>query len=428
MAEMGPFADRIRLDAHDIETSVDGSQGSVSRRETDDGAVLNFLRRSRGYAPNPIHFEATFPQIIAYGAELKTTLAVSKANAVYLSQHIGDLKNDETFESHQACGAHMTKLLDIEPEAIAIDMHPQFRSSLHARTASDLPVVEVQHHHAHMASCLLDNGVGEPCLGVIMDGMGYGPDNTVWGGEILLGDFADYKRAAHLRPFVQIGGDKAVKNPIRIALALLQEAYGEEAGEVAGEILPQLSEQERHVFLRMAERRINSAVTTSAGRLFDAAACLLGLCHRNRFEGEAAMALQFAAEAGHTDEAVELPVDTRDGLKILDWRPLFERLLAGRRAGEPAADLALLFHRSLAAAMAALAAGYAQATVALGGGCFQNRLLLELSVRALQAQGKRVYWPQQVPANDGGLAFGQAVIGLHKVANHGGTGKTDFSR
>ncbi|MGE5717641.1 MAG: carbamoyltransferase HypF, partial [Acidobacteriota bacterium] len=286
-----------------------------------------------------------------------------------------------------------------------------------------VPSFAVQHHHAHLASCLAENGEPGPALGVAWDGTGYGTDSTVWGGEFLRGDAGGFTRFAHLKPFRLPGGEAAIREPRRAALALLFEIFGSDM--FAREDLPPVrafSPKERPVLARMLETGFNAPLTTSAGRLFDAVAALLDLSQRTRYEGQAAMALEAAADP-REDGAWPLPVVRREGVPVvLDWEPLLRALLEDLRNRVNAGVLAARFHNSLVDGIAGVAEAAGEARVALTGGCFQNRLLLERAVSRLSALGFKVLLHREVPPNDGGISLGQVLAGayhlkhLHRLA------------
>jgi len=344
------------------------------------------LRRARGYAPLPVLLKHETPTILAVGAHLKNTIALSVGRQVFLSQHIGDLDTPEACAAFERVIADFLRLYEVEPRAIAHDLHPDYFSTQWARQAADLSPAElapVQHHHAHLASCLAENEVEGPVLGVIWDGTGYGPDGTVWGGEFLWGDAMGFERVAHLRTFRLPGGEAAVREPRRTALGVLWEHFGAEALEWE-DLAPMaaFSASERRLIQRMLEREVNSPLTSSAGRLFDAVAALVGLRQEIRFEAQAAMMLEYAVDEAVTD-AYPLPMGKSQisNLKpqplVLDWGPLLEALLADVRQGAPVGVMAARFHNALVEGIVAVARAVGAERVALSGGCFQNRILLE---------------------------------------------------
>jgi hydrogenase maturation protein HypF len=380
------------------------------------------LRRARGYAPLPVLLKREVPPILAVGAHLKNTIALSVGQQVFLSQHIGDLDTLEACAAFERVIADFLRLYEVEPIAIAHDLHPDYFSTQWARQAADSSSVElvpVQHHHAHLAACLAENEVRGPALGVTWDGTGYGTDGTVWGGEFLWGDASGFERVAHLRPFRLPGGEAAVREPRRAALGVLWEHFGPKALEWE-DLTPvaAFSPSEHRLLQRMLERGVNSPVTSSAGRLFDAVAALVGLCQKMRFEAQAAMMLEYAVDETVMD-AYPLSVTnepmTNDQPLILDWGPLLEALLADLRRGMPVEVMAARFHNALVEGIVAVARAVGAERAALSGGCFQNRILLERAYHRLTEAGIRVYVHQRIPPNDGGISLGQVAIAAEGV-------------
>lgn len=376
------------------------------------------LRRARGYAPLPVLLKEPAPTILAVGGHLKNTVALSVGRQVFISQHIGDLETAEAMAAFERVIADFLRLYEAQPVAIAHDLHPAYASTRYALEAfpEAIPRIAVQHHHAHLAACLADNGVAGPALGVTWDGTGYGPDETVWGGEFLLGDARGYTRVAHLRPFRLPGGDAAVYEPRRVALALLWALYGEAA--LAWEDLPPVAActpAERRVLARMLAGGFRAPWTTSMGRLFDGVAALIGLQQRVSYEGQAAMRLEFVADPAETtaypfDLVTTASPDGSPAPITLDWGPLLEAVIADVREGVPVGTIAGRFHNALVDALVRVAEAVGHPRVALTGGCFQNRLLTERSLAALQAAGFEVLLHRQVPPNDGGISLGQIAV------------------
>ncbi len=409
-------------------------------RHSDDSVVRVVLgrelvlRRARGYAPLPVLLKGEVSPILAVGAHLKNTIALSVGRQVFLSQHIGDLDTPEACAAFERVVADFLHLYEVEPIAIAHDLHPDYFSTQWARqhagaSLADAPSgqgqalplrVPVQHHHAHLASCLAENEVEGPVLGVTWDGTGYGLDGTVWGGEFLWGDASGFERVAHLRPFRLPGGEAAVKEPRRAALGVLWEHFGPEALEWE-DLSPvsAFSSGERRLLRRMLERGVNSPLTSSAGRLFDAVAALVGLRQKVRFEAQAAMMLEYAVDETVT-AAYPLPIlNAQRSMPnaqplMLDWGPLLEALLADLRQGVPVGVMAARFHNALVEGIVAVALAVGAKRAALSGGCFQNRILLERAYRRLGQAGLRVYVHQRVPPNDGGIALGQVAVAAAK--------------
>ena len=406
-----------------------------------DGAVMP-VRRARGYAPQPLPLpalDAVAPYVLACGPQQKATIALTREDAngkavCFVSQHIGDVENGETFDAWNAARTRLEDLFDLAPAALACDLHPSYLSSQWAREQArerNLPLIEVQHHHAHIASVLAEaiaTGQLAPdarVLGIAFDGTGAGTDGTIWGGEFLVASLADFERAAHLRTWALPGGAASVRDARRNAFALLSEFGLLEHPGAAG-LLGSLDEQTRSVTATMIERNINSPRTSSMGRLFDAAAAVLGICGQATYEGEPAIELEAAAwraldgeNASSTDSQAGASTPA-DGSPILDPQPLFEALLEGIEAGAPADRLALGFHIAIARASAQVASEICARegidTVALSGGVFMNRLLLQLLTRELKDAGLTVLVPRAVPVNDGCIAYGQAAVARARLA------------
>jgi hydrogenase maturation protein HypF len=383
------------------------------------------LRRARGYAPLPVLLKHEVPPILAVGAHLKNTIALSVGRQVFVSQHIGDLDTPEACAAFQRVITDFLRLYEVEPVAIAHDLHPDYFSTRYAKSQirNRQSPIAVQHHHAHLASCLAENEVEGPALGVTWDGTGYGLDGTVWGGEFLWGDASGFERVAHLRTFRLPGGEAAVKEPRRTALGVLWEHFGPQALEWE-DLAPvaAFTPSERRLLRQMLERGVNSPLTSSAGRLFDAVAALVSLRQENRFEGQAAMMLEYAVDETITDAyPIAMTNDQIPNPKsairnpqsqplVLNWSPLLEALLADLRRGVPVGVMAAKFHNALVEGMVSVARTLGAERAALSGGCFQNRILLERAYRRLAEAGIHVYVHQRIPPNDGGIALGQVAV------------------
>ncbi|MDX2043015.1 MAG: carbamoyltransferase HypF [Acidobacteriota bacterium] len=374
------------------------------------------LRRARGYAPLPIHLaihlaERTRPSL-ATGAHLKNTIALAIGQDVFTSQHIGDLETAQAYEAFQNVIGSFERLYETQPEAVVCDVHPDYLSTKFARSIG-LPVHQVQHHLAHVMACVAENEIELPVLGVAWDGTGFGLDGTIWGGEFLSVDNGGFHRAAHFRTFALPGGETAVKQPKRIALGLLYEIFGDAVfsrSDLAA--LPAFTPAERDVLRAMLHRKINTPRTSSAGRLFDAIASLVNLRQETRGEGQAAMELEFATTGINTTETypfrLEEPNPQHTTHNILfDWEPLIRTLLDDVQTGSPVGLISAKFHNTLADLIVAVATRLNLERVALTGGCFQNKYLLERAIEQLRSAGFRPYWHQRIPTNDGGIAVGQ---------------------
>lgn len=410
-----------------------------------DGDVMP-VRRARGYAPQPLSLPAldgTTPCVLACGPQQKATIALTREDAdghaaCFVSQHIGDVENGATFDAWSAARSRLENLFDLAPAALACDMHPSYLSSQWAREQArehNLPLFEVQHHHAHIASVMAEAiaaGRLAPdarVLGIAFDGTGAGTDGTIWGGEFFIAHLADFERVAHLRTWALPGGAASVHDARRNAFALLSELDLLEHPGAAG-LLDSLDEQTRSVTATMIEHGINSPRTSSMGRLFDAAAAILCICGQATYEGEPAIELEAAAWRAFDSEIARFPDDSAgysasdpswlDGPYVLDQKALFEALLEEIEAGASADRLALDFHVAVARSSAHIASDICVRegidTVALSGGVFMNRLLLQLLTRELKSAGLAVLVPHTVPVNDGCIAYGQAAVASARLA------------
>ncbi|MDT8440320.1 MAG: carbamoyltransferase HypF [Desulfuromonadales bacterium] len=388
-----------------IETRTDDS---IAR--TIAGRPL-LLRRSRGYVPGTLRLPRSQPAVLAVGAELKSVFCLTRGDQAFLSQHIGDLQNLEVYDSLVAAIAHLRRILEIEPELIAHDLHPDYLSTRFAREQSDLPVIGVQHHHAHLAGCLAEHRVEEPAIGVIFDGLGYGSDGGLWGGEFLVGDLQRFERVGHFRTVPLPGGDLAARQPWRMALSHLLDACDGELPPLA--CFDAVAAEELALVRQAIGRRLNAPPVSSCGRLFDAVAALLGLRSYCSFEGQAAMELEMRAETGALPP-YPYELSLQDGLLVFDSRPLIRALVDAVLGGEAVSRSAGRFHQTLADLIATTCENLRERTglnrVVLTGGVFQNVLLTELADLRLTRAGFQVLSHSLVPPNDGGIALGQAVV------------------
>lgn len=373
-----------------------------------------FYRRSRGYVPRAVRLPFAVTPLLAVGAEMKSSICLAKDGQAFLSQHIGDLQNESSCDSFRQSIKHLSGLLRISPEMIACDKHPDYLSSIHA-AESGLPVIRVQHHHAHMAACMAENGLEGEVIGLIFDGTGFGSDGTIWGGEMLTGGYGGFRRAGHFRPVRMPGGDAAVREPWRMALAYLYLAYGKAAATLDHPVARYLSETEHAMFATMLDKGINSPHTSSCGRLFDAVAAILNLRHKVSYDGQAAIELEALAETSDADETLPFDMDlATEGPLQLDFTALFPALLAALQAGIPAAALARRFHATVAQASVDVCLHFAGKSgldrIVLSGGVFQNRLLTEMVYTGLTNSGLQVFTHRLTPPNDGCIALGQAAI------------------
>jgi hydrogenase maturation protein HypF len=384
LARLGKVADLFLVHNRPILRPVDDS---IVRWM--DGAPT-LLRRARGYAPLPLQVVLPLPQMVATGAHMKNTVAVSRGRLIFLSQHLGDLSTVAALEGHRQCLRDLTGVYQIQPEKAVCDLHPDYGSTASAR-ALGLPLRAVQHHEAHVLAGIAEHAIEGPVLGVAWDGSGYGTDGTVWGGEYLQFAGGVFTRVDHLRTFRLPGGEQAVRQPRRSLLGVSSEMGRPEWAR------PLFQEAEWRVLQVMLERRLNAPLTSSMGRLFDAAAALLGLCPVSSFEGEAAMQLEFAARESSCHDTV--PMET-------DWAEL---MLALAESNRTVADRAAMFHNAIADSVVRIAERHGLHQVLLTGGCFQNALLVERTAGRLRAAGFKVFTHRALPPNDGAIAVGQIV-------------------
>jgi hydrogenase maturation protein HypF len=429
------IADHFLLHDRDIARRVDDSVARVM------GGEARVLRRARGYAPAPLKLPPGLedaPPLLAMGGELKSTFALLRDGEAVLSHHMGDLENAPTFADYRRSIAQYRELFAHTPRAIAVDCHPDYLSTKHGHDVAaqeTLPVIAVQHHHAHLSACLAENGVpldAKPVLGIVLDGLGWGDDRTIWGGEFLRGDYRGFQRLACLKPVAMPGGVQAIREPWRNAYAHIAAALGwpdfsARYGDT--ELAHYLASKPLAVLDRMIARGVNTPLASSCGRLFDAVAAAAGLCRdRVQYEGEAAMLLEAAADtAAADDDRAAYPFAVVDapspGLLHLDPAPMWRALLDNVAAGTPVPLVAARFHAGLAIGIVQMVAALrVSGRVALSGGVFQNKLLLEQVMRRLTAQGLEVLTHRLVPANDGGLALGQAAVAAARLLAGDATG------
>ncbi len=412
-------ADAWLVGEREIHTRVDDSIVRVVN--LDGRSKTTPLRRARGYTPEPVRAPFELPPLLAVGPELKNTVCISRGSELFLSHHVGDLKNEATKRSFEHAIEHLSKLLEVKPQTIAHDLHPGYLSTRYALSQERLPTVAVQHHHAHAAACMCEHGLTEPVVGVVFDGTGYGTDGNVWGGEFLVGDYAGFQRAAHLAYFRLPGGDRAVEEPWRVAWSLLWEAYGEAFVELDLPVVSGHGAQERRVLARMLRTGLHSPLSSSVGRLFDGVAALLGVRERCRYEAQAAIELEQLVTPTPGAAGRPLPWELRDA-EGWPWRidpaPAVRELVREvQRRGVTAATAAELsgrFHSTVVDVVGrtceAIRARTGLERVVLSGGVFQNELLLRGCHGVLERAGFQVHSHRLVPANDGGVALGQAAV------------------
>lgn len=401
---LGRVADLFLMHDRPIERPVEDSVAQV----VDERPML--LRVGRGYAP--LRLPVTAPEVVlGAGGHMRASIAVVGPTGTVLGAHIGDLQSSDARRRWREDVDSLQSLYRLEPARVAVDQHPDYPSvSLAAEIG--LPLETVQHHHAHAAAAMAELELDGPVLAVCWDGTGYGGDGTIWGGEFLQCTTASFRRVAHLHPFSLPGGERALREPTRGALGALfavapQLARDNDMGLIPGE---------RGIVFTMLERGVNAPMTSSAGRLFDAVAALLGLVRQSSFDGQAATALQSAAEEAESEgSALPFEINQHGGCWVLDWRPGLKALLAGRRSGVSVPRLAMRFHNMLALGLAEICSQFGVERVVLTGGCFQNALLLKRCRWALAAVRIQPLRPERVPVNDGGLSLGQAVVGAARL-------------
>ena len=386
-----------------------------------DDSVMDFydgkpymIRRSRGYAPLPYMMTKPFTgSVIAYGGELKNTFCVAVNSLMYPSSYIGDLTDLKGKNALKESAERMMNLLEAKPSYAVCDLHPSYNSS-EAAEESGLPLIRVQHHYAHILSCMAENDYTGDVIGISLDGTGFGTDGTIWGGEILKCSLDDFERIGHIRPFLHTGGDIASREGFRIAISMLIDIFGDEAEAKCNE-LGLIRQGAFKTYKAMHDNRINTSVSTSCGRLFDAASAILGIRYEQSFEGEAAIALEFKAMEyeGAKDFVCE---DLIDG-DVIATEKIIARLVDGMEKGEDIRKLAYEFHYMLAKGVAQMAIAKAGdiKTAALSGGCYQNKFLTKLTEKELKDNGFKVLLHQMVPPNDGGIALGQALYGMNRI-------------
>ena len=390
-----------------------------------DDSVMDFydgkpymIRRSRGYAPLPYMMTRSFEgSVIAYGGELKNTFCIGVNNLFYPSSYIGDLTDLKGKAALTESVGRMQVLLETRPSLAVCDLHPRYNSS-EAAEESGLPLVRVQHHYAHVLSCMAENDFFGECIGVSFDGTGYGTDGTIWGGEIMRCDLDGFDRLMSIRPFLQTGGDLASREGWRIAVSMLIDIYGDEAASICDK-LGLIRNGTFKMYKAMHDGKVNSVVSTSAGRLFDGVSAILGIRYESTFEGEAATALMYKAME-HVQEEITADYDLVEG-DVLATDRIVRDLTEARLAGSDGSALAYRFHYLLARAIAEAVSCKSNGirTVALSGGCYQNTLLLGLTKRLLEDRGFKVLIHSLIPPNDGGISLGQAVYGMNKLMNGG---------
>jgi len=410
---LAAIADGALVHNRDIHIRCDDSVVQVTASGT------QFLRRSRGNAPEPIPLELEFPMpLLACGAHLKNTFCLGKGRNAFISHHIGDLENLETLISFREGIEHFERLFDIYPEAIAYDLHPEYLATKYALDSDITWKIGVQHHHAHIASVIAEHGLTDPVIGVAADGTGYGTDGTVWGCEIMVADLLGFERLSHLAYVPLPGGEQAVRQPWRMGAVYLASVYGDAFLDLDIPFTRQLDKQMWCTLSKMIAHGINCPQTSSLGRLFDAVAALLGLRGHALYEGQAAIELEMQA-VGCSDHVASYSFVMEQGTRRLDVVPLIRDIVRDIQQSVPVPRIARRFHMTIAEMLAAACFEVQQQTglktVALGGGVFQNRLLLEQLVSRLEEMAFQVYTNRRVPPNDGGISLGQAAVAAARL-------------
>jgi hydrogenase maturation protein HypF len=389
----------------------------------DDSVVLvasdkqRLLRRSRGFAPSPVTMQLDVEGIFAAGAELSNTFALGKGRQAIMSQHIGDLKNGETLHFYEESFGRFAALFRFKPQLVVCDSHPDYLSSQFARNLG-IECLEVQHHHAHIASCMAEHGLNEKLIGIALDGTGYGTDGTIWGGEFFVCDLSGFERKYHFDPVPLPGGDQVTKQPWRTALSYLYKYFGHEVLKMEIPFMQNIKNEKTEFIIQMIEKGVNSPVSSGAGRLFDAVSALIGLCHETDYHAEAPMRLEAAIKPGCKGKYL---FDMQDG-KVVFYKTFYQ-IIKDLRAQTPVDEMAAKFHNTVIAIIIKVVRLLQQETglkkVVLSGGTFQNRYLLETTEKLLTDMGFEVYTQSDLPSNDGGIALGQLAI----AANLRETGK-----
>ncbi|HHL39492.1 MAG TPA: carbamoyltransferase HypF [Deltaproteobacteria bacterium] len=412
MERLAPMVDFLLVHNRRIETRTDDS---VAARL---GGKTVPLRRSRGYVPMPLRMPLRFERaVLACGGDLKNTFCLGRDGLAFLSHHIGDLEDLATLRSFEEGIEHFRRLFRIEPEVAAFDLHPRYLSTRYALALDGVEKAGVQHHHGHIASCMADNMLDGEVIGVAFDGTGYGPDGTVWGGEALVASYDGFERLARLDHVALAGGDRAVVEPWRTALAWLHKVWGEEAQELEIDLVEYVGGRRWRNTVRMISGGVNSPLTSSAGRLFDAAAALAGVGREVRYEGQAAMEFEALADRNERGR-YGFDMEARDGLKVVILDGMWREMVNDIRASAPVPLVSARFHNTVAAVVAAMAESGRRETgldrVCLSGGVFQNGLLVERAAALLERKGLRVFTHGRVPPNDGGLCLGQAAVAARR--------------
>ncbi|HEY6935795.1 MAG TPA: carbamoyltransferase HypF, partial [Terriglobales bacterium] len=407
------LADFFLVHNRDILLRCDDSVARIS------GGRVRQMRRSRGYVPVPVFLAEEVPPVLAVGGELKNTICLTQGRHAFLSQHVGDLENLQAHCFFEEAIAHLERVLEIQPQAVAHDLHPDYFSTLWARKEKGLPLVAVQHHHAHIASCMGENGLDGRVIGIALDGTGYGTDGCIWGGELLLADYRGFERAGHLEYVPMPGGEAAVREPWRMAVSYLYRHFGRDFLHLQIPFVKRLDPGKLKVLLQAVERHINSPLSSSCGRLFDAVAALAGIRQQVNYEAQAAIELEMAMDSGNDQPGYAMEIVEENGQLIIRTRRLFTELISDLEKSRASGIISARFHFGLVDALARAAEILRRRTglerVCLSGGSFNNRFLLEHLRADLRTAGFQVFTHAEVPAGDGGLSLGQALVAAHRL-------------
>ncbi len=372
------------------------------------------IRRARGYAPLPIQTRKNMPSILALGAHLKNTVSISIRDNIFISQHIGDLENVQSFDAFNKAVKTLSVLYDFKPDTVACDLHPDYISTRQAMKYFETPI-KVQHHYAHILSCMAENEIEPPVLGVAWDGTGYGPDGTIWGGEFLLINEKSYERVGTFRSFPLPGGEIAVKEPRRAALGMLYEIYGDELWKMESlPLLKKFSSNDIKTLKTMLKKDINCPKTSSVGRIFDAISSLLGIRQKSNFEGQAAMELEFAIDGEKLDDFYDLEISQSSSRYIIEWKPMMMGIMADVQEKIATGIISAKFHNTMTRSIIEISKKIGEKKVVLSGGCFQNKYLTEKVIGQLRNNDFVPYWHQRIPTNDGGISLGQIVAAVRE--------------
>jgi len=379
--------------------------------------ATRFIRRSRGYVPVPVFLKGELPPMLALGAELKNTICITKGNTAFLSQHVGDLENLITYEFFRLTIDHLARILEVTPRLCAYDLHPDYLSTRFAEEQQDIARVQVQHHHAHIVSCMAERKLDGKVIGLSFDGTGYGTDGTIWGGEILIATAASFERAGHLAYVPMPGSAAAIKEPWRMAISYLHHAFGDRLWDLDLPMFRLIEASKIKIIVEMIQKGVNCPHTSSLGRLFDGVAAIVGIRNQVKFEGQAAMELEMQAADG-IDTIYDFDWVSGDPIQILS-DPIICGVVQDVQNGLSIAEISIKFHKTLIALFAEICVSLRQNRdlnrVVLSGGCFQNSILLSGMIRELRFRDFEVFAHQQVPTNDGGISLGQAVVAAAQI-------------